>query len=114
MKQKIDAMIALASFGAMGGAHVAIIPALIAFEITKNSTVGFWVYVASLVPSVMICVFFFLRVAVIMSESLAEKGEWVTVQSASGEKKKRYIPPTVYNMGKRDHETEQHFVDKYG
>lgn len=113
MRNRIEAMIILVTFGATAGAHLAIVPALVAFELSTNSTIAFWVYVFSFVPCTLTAVISFVKIAAYAAEMLDDKSEWVTITTESGTKKKVHIVPSCKKGGKPDHELEQLFRDSY-
>lgn len=113
MNDKMSAMIAFVSFSAAAAAHVAILPAIIAFELTRDSTVAFWVYIASLLPITIVCggaLLATLRALIDASREPIHEYEWVTVTAPNG-KKRAVKVPKIYIKGDRSVELEQHFRD---
>ena len=113
MINKIRTGIILLTFSATMSAYLSIFPALIAFELTGHSNAGFWAYIVSLPIFALISAFFLVWLTAYAWDRLGDNGQWVTVESNSGQKKKRYIPPTCYTAGERDHELEQWFKEQY-
>ena len=111
MREKIQAGIILLTFSVTAAVHLAIIPAIVAFEMTHDSNIGFWVYVAS-VPTLTLPLAFLLvwLTSYTLDRIGYEGGEWVTVTKDNGTQKKVRIVPTIYKRGgERDHETEELF-----
>lgn len=108
MTKKIQSGILLLSFAMYASVHLSIIPAMVAFEVTKHSNVAFWVYVAS-VPTVgLLMVFVLVSLTAYAVDRLGDDGgEWVTVETKQGKKKPIQVP-TCTTGGKRDLELENY------